>query len=376
MSTQTAKQTAPMVKEEIDEKTIIEYLDAFGLSNELTDQEKKQFIQIATSFQLNPFKREVYCVPYGSGQYRSLSILVGYEVYLKRAERTGLLDGWRAWIDGSGEDGKAIVEIWRKDWSKPFIHEVFWKEAAQRKRDGTLTSFWKKQPKFQLKKVAISQAFRMAFPDELGGMAYDPAELPEEMSSTQERTVSSSNKESTPQSSQGTASAKSTSSKKKDNTLQFPTKNQAKNTKRNKSTSSTSGIKTKDELTSLIQQMLSTNGLLFPKAHQKWIEKELEKNPNKERLEEIVRHMQSVVSEEKEPEIEQIIYSEPDQSIKVFGATITLRKQPEKVSVFDKEKAITYCEEHARMHWSSRRSSPKPSSRNSLKMERSSPESS
>ena len=166
----TATQNTPAVKEEVDEKTIIEYLDAFGYTGELTDQEKRQFIQIATSFQLNPFKKEIYCVPYGSGQYRNLSILVGYEVYLKRAERTGLLDGWRAWIDGSGEDGKAVVEIWRKDWSKPFIHEVFWQEAAQRKRDGTLTSFWKKQPKFQLKKVAISQAFRMCFPDELGGM--------------------------------------------------------------------------------------------------------------------------------------------------------------------------------------------------------------
>ena len=302
----TAPHNTPAVKEEVDEKTIIEYLDTFGLSKELTDQEKRQFIQIATSFQLNPFKKEVYCVPYGSGQNRNLSILVGYEVYLKRAERTGLLDGWRAWIDGSGEDGKAVVEIWRKDWSKPFIHEAFWKEAAQRKRDGTLTSFWKKQPKFQLKKVAISQAFRMCFPDELGGMAYDPAELPEDMSSPQERTAGSTHKESPPQSPQKPASpAKNTPSQKNDNTLQFPTQTRAKNTKHThttQNTSSTSGTQTKDELISLIRQMLSTNGLLFPKAHQKWIEKELQKEPNKERLEEIVRHMQSVISEEGSPE--------------------------------------------------------------------------
>jgi hypothetical protein len=74
---------------------------------------------------------------------------------------------------------KALVEIHRKDWTHPFTHEVFWKECVQRKRDGQPTSFWSKMPKFQLKKVAISQGFRLAFPSELGGMPYDPAELPD-----------------------------------------------------------------------------------------------------------------------------------------------------------------------------------------------------
>ena len=127
---------------DIDQKKIVEYLDAFGLAKELTEQEKRQFTEIAVAYQLNPFKREIYCVPYGEGDYRQLSIIVGYEVYLKRAERTGNLDGWRAYIEGSGEDARAVVEIHRKDWAHPFIHETFWKEAAQRKKDGNLTSFW------------------------------------------------------------------------------------------------------------------------------------------------------------------------------------------------------------------------------------------
>jgi hypothetical protein len=79
---------------------------------------------------------------------------------------------------------KALVEIHRKDWHSPFVHEAFWKECVQRKRDGTPTSFWAKMPKFQLKKVAISQGFRLAFPSELGGMPYDPAELPDAESLT------------------------------------------------------------------------------------------------------------------------------------------------------------------------------------------------
>jgi hypothetical protein len=135
-------------------------------------------------------------------------------------------------------------------------------------------------------------------------MAYDPAELPEDMSSPQERTVGPAHKAAsadTPQTQKSNAaSTTKTSSTKKDNTLQFPSKRESKNTK--DTTSTSSAAKTKDELTSLIRQMLSTNGLLFPKAHQKWIEKELEKNPKKDRLEEIIRHMQSVINEEGEPE--------------------------------------------------------------------------
>jgi len=164
---------------EIQKQTLLDYLTAFGLASQLTQEEKLQFIEVAHAFGLNPFKREIHVAVYGEGEYRRMSIVVGYQVYLDRAERTGQLDGWRAWVEGQGEDMKALVEIHRKDWSAAFTHEVYWKEAVQRKRDSQPTSFWTKMPKFQLKKVAISQGFRLAFPSELGGMPYDPAELPD-----------------------------------------------------------------------------------------------------------------------------------------------------------------------------------------------------
>lgn len=164
---------------EVQKQTLLDYLTTFGLANQLTQEEKLQFIEVAQAFHLNPFKREIHVAVYGEGEYRRMSIVVGYQVYLDRAERTGQLDGWRAWVEGQGEDMKALVEIHRKDWAAPFVHEVYWKEAVQRKRDGQPTSFWTKMPKFQLKKVAISQGFRLAFPSELGGMPYDPAELPD-----------------------------------------------------------------------------------------------------------------------------------------------------------------------------------------------------
>jgi phage recombination protein Bet len=171
--------STPAVPGEIQKQVILDYLTAFGLASQLTESEKLQFIEIAQAFHLNPFKREIHVVVYGEGEYRRLSIITGYAVYLKRAERTGKLDGWRAWVEGQGEEMKACVEIHRKDWANPFVHEVYWREAVQKKRDGTPSSFWTKQPRFQLKKVAISQGFRLCFPDELGGLPYDAAELPD-----------------------------------------------------------------------------------------------------------------------------------------------------------------------------------------------------
>ncbi len=169
---------APLTAE-VQKQTLLDYLTAFGLASQLTQEEKLQFIEVAQAFRLNPFKREIHVAVYGEGEYRRMSIVVGYQTYLDRAERAGQLDGWKAWVEGQGEDMKALVEIHRKDWHSPFIHEVYWKEAVQRKRDGSPTSFWTKMPRFQLKKVAISQGFRLAFPSELGGMPYDPAELPD-----------------------------------------------------------------------------------------------------------------------------------------------------------------------------------------------------
>jgi phage recombination protein Bet len=167
----------PLDHPAITEAKITEYLQTFGLAKKLQPHKIGQFTRIACEFQLNPFKREIYCVAYGSGDNRTCSIIVGYEVYIKRAERTGKLDGWKVWVEGEGENLKALVEINRKDWQHPFTHEVYWKEAVQKKKGGEVTSFWTRMPRFQLKKVAISQGFRLCFPDELDGLPYDGAEL-------------------------------------------------------------------------------------------------------------------------------------------------------------------------------------------------------
>lgn len=163
----------------VSEQVLSSYLETFTGANALLEPEKKQFLEIARAYNLNPFKREIYCVAYGQGQYRKLSIITGYEVYLKRAERTGKLDGWKTVVEGKGSDMKAKVIIFRKDWTHTFEHEVLFEEVAKYK-DGKLQSLWQSSPTFMLKKVAIAQAFRMCFPDEFGGMPYISDELPDD----------------------------------------------------------------------------------------------------------------------------------------------------------------------------------------------------
>ena len=131
-----------------------------------TEKELSIALGIVKSLHLNPFIREVHFIKYKTEE--KISIVVGYEVYLKRAERTGKLDGWQAGIDE--EKGVAWVKIWRKDWKEPFEWEV--KLSEFNKKQAT----WNQIPSFMGKKVVIAQGFRLAFPDELGGMPYTKEE--------------------------------------------------------------------------------------------------------------------------------------------------------------------------------------------------------
>ena len=174
---------------QITSAMIDEYLKTFGIGAKLTPNERQMFLRTAQTWGLNPIKREIHVSAFGSGEYRQCSIIVGYEVYIKRADRTGKLDGYYVEYEGSGNNLKAIITIWRKDWHHPFKHEVFFDEAAQRKKDGELNAVWKKMPRFMLRKVAISQGFRLCFPDDLGGMPYAEGELPGEIPTDEERNV-------------------------------------------------------------------------------------------------------------------------------------------------------------------------------------------
>jgi phage recombination protein Bet len=150
------------------------------LSKKLTPTQRDLCIKTALAFNLNPLKREVHFIPYNN----DIKIVVGYEVYLKKAEKTGKLDGWKVDVLGQGPDMKAVVTIHRKDWTEAFIHETYFTEARQS------SPIWLKMPRFMLKKVAIAQAFRLAFPEEMGGLPYMPEEIGVTITDHSERYIS------------------------------------------------------------------------------------------------------------------------------------------------------------------------------------------
>ena len=137
-----------------------------NMGTQLPPAQTSQFLELCQAYKLNPFKREIYAVGYGN----KFNIIVGYEVYLKRAERTGKLNGWKC---VTNEDNtKAKVTIYRKDWQYPFEHEVILSEVKQN------SPIWQKMQTFMMKKVCIEQGFRLCFPDEMGGMPYGEEEVP------------------------------------------------------------------------------------------------------------------------------------------------------------------------------------------------------
>lgn len=168
----------PAQIETMTDKQLIGYLDAMGLAPKLNEKEKTQFLEISKAFGLNPFKREIYCTKYGEGSIAQMSIIVGYETYIKRAERSGQLDGWQVITEGSVESKtlKAIITIHRKDRKMPFVHEVYYSEYVQNNSSGSPTKFWQKAYTM-IKKVAMAQGFRLCFSDELGGMPYTKEEI-------------------------------------------------------------------------------------------------------------------------------------------------------------------------------------------------------
>lgn len=170
----------PVQVEKVTEKELVQHLENLGLLRDLTPGEKNTYLQVCMAFNLNPFKREIHVSKY-NGQ---MAIITGYETYIKRAERTGMLDGWSAVTTGAVPSGdlKAIVTIHRKDRQHPFVWEVLYSEYVAMVKDGNNgyrpNKFWLKA-ETMTKKVCISQAFRLCFSDELGGMPYTADEMTE-----------------------------------------------------------------------------------------------------------------------------------------------------------------------------------------------------
>lgn len=155
-----------------------------GNKDAVTDQEIAMFMNLCKFSGLNPWIKEAYCIKYGS---EPATMVVGKEAFQKRAENHPAFDGFDAGIIVIDESGNityrqgtmklptetllgGYAEVWRKDRTHSTRIEVSFDEYAGRKKDGTLNSQWSKKPATMIRKVALVQALRETFPNNLGGM--------------------------------------------------------------------------------------------------------------------------------------------------------------------------------------------------------------
>ncbi len=153
----------------------------------LTDTEILQFIEMCKYNGLNPFLKEAYLVKYKGKDGDKCSIIVTKETFLKRAENNDDYDGNKSgiYVLRNGEVVKSVgtmmlqgdtliggwAEVYRKSQKIPTEISV---SLAEYHRGNTM---WNSKPATMIRKVALVQALRECFANQLGA-CYDEAELP------------------------------------------------------------------------------------------------------------------------------------------------------------------------------------------------------
>ena len=157
---------------------------------EVTDQEVVMFLNLCRFQHLNPFLREAYLIKFRN---RPATIVVGKDAIAKRAMRNPGFEGHQAGVVVQDEDGmveyrngalilqgETIVGGWAKVYVKGYQHPVesvvSFGEYAGLKNDGSMNQQWSRKPATMIRKVALVQAMREAFPEDLEGM-YDSSEM-------------------------------------------------------------------------------------------------------------------------------------------------------------------------------------------------------
>lgn len=149
----------------------------------LDESEYARFIQICEKNGLSPFTGEIYITNDG----RRNKFIIGKEGYLKIADSTEEYDGMEAgvfYVTMAGEvrkiSGACVpngvvpiggwAEVTRKDRKKTTYQSVSMQEYHQG------NNMWTQRPATMIRKVAICQALREAFPKSFNGI-YDEAEM-------------------------------------------------------------------------------------------------------------------------------------------------------------------------------------------------------
>ncbi|MCP4989371.1 MAG: phage recombination protein Bet [Colwellia sp.] len=144
--------------------------------SKITEQEIGFFLQMCKFQKLNPFMKEIYIVKYGNFP---AAFIVAKDTFLRRAKKNETYKGHTV---GISEDGKtAFAEVYVDGFEVPIRCEVDYDEYVAKNSKGEVNKMWTEKPRTMLKKVALVQTLREAFPQDLCGL-YERDEIrnPEE----------------------------------------------------------------------------------------------------------------------------------------------------------------------------------------------------
>ncbi len=169
--------------EKLKPETILKYI-----APKATIQEAVMFLALCRKRNLDPFAKEVYLIKYSESQ--PASMVISKDGMLKRASLHPDYEGLKAGIivkkgeerivrEGSIiEKGEVLIGGWavvRRKNQMPFRSEVSLEEYNKAGLGGVY-NMWVKMPATMIRKVAIGQAIREAFPDEFSGLVLDERE--------------------------------------------------------------------------------------------------------------------------------------------------------------------------------------------------------
>lgn len=154
-----------------------------GNADRITNQEIGMFLKLCEGQQLNPFLKEAYLAKYGD---QPAQMIVGKDAFTKRAEANQNYKGAKSgvivvnlnkqienregtfYLKGREELVGGWARVFFKDDKEEVYNTVSLEEYIARKKDGSPNTMWSTKPATMIRKVALVQALRDAFPNVLG----------------------------------------------------------------------------------------------------------------------------------------------------------------------------------------------------------------
>lgn len=174
----------------LNPEKVLRYMIGGHKNIEIPEKEMSKIIMTCKARRLNPFTGDVVITPYKSADGTvTCSLTTTKDFFARRAERNPRYKGKTAGVTVISADGRPVKrkgsavypnlgETLVGGWCEVYVegHDVpEYAEVSLYEYDAQ-KALWKSKPGTMIRKVAVSQALREAFPDDLNGL-YESEEM-------------------------------------------------------------------------------------------------------------------------------------------------------------------------------------------------------